>query len=193
MLLQGQRPPGRGSALPRGCWWDGGPARPTAHHACPGFHRLLGLLQSPASTAQFTVIPCKPESHFPADGAALLYAAQHSHRSPPTPWRSIRSKGFFASRVSGFCYHSRESWETPRRRSRSCSGVNTSPAAKGEGPSRGSMQPHAEHPWLQLHVPNAGTSIPCPALKHQPWDKAGALKVALVTTTKGQTPLKGGH
>lgn len=55
------------------------------------------------------------------------------------------------------------------------------------------MQPHAEHPWLLLPVPNAGTSIPCPALKHQPWDKAGALKVALVTTTEGQTPLEGGH
>lgn len=42
-----------------------------------------GLPRSPSSAAQFTVIPCKPESHFPADGAAFLYSAQHSHRSPP--------------------------------------------------------------------------------------------------------------
>lgn len=50
------------------------------------------------------------------------------------------------------------------------------PCSEGEGPSRGSMQPCAKHPQLQLPVPSI--SIPHPALKHQPQDKASTWKPA---------------
>lgn len=148
----------------------------------PAPHRSRAGARSPARRAprrvpgtaarslSLTVIPRKPKSHFPAAGATLLYAARHRHRSPPAAHtlQERREKGFFTRSVSGFYYHSRDGWETPRQSPRSPFGVSTSPAAGGEVPQTLCVTPSTEpllipehlgeHPWEAAARPKASVS-----------------------------------
>lgn len=166
-------PPGRGTGAPaqapRGCRREGGPAQPTRHPAVP---RLPLAPQGcrEACRAQPSLQEFLANHKVISQLTGPLYCTQHSTvttRCPTThAVEGYKEQGFFASRVSEFCYHSRESWETPRRRPHSRFGVSTSPAARGEGPSRGSTQPCVEHPQLQLPIPSTGASTPHPAPEH---------------------------
>jgi len=166
-------PPGRGTTAP-------GDALPDPHAVLPrpGSAGSPALPRSPSSAAQLTVIPHKPESHFPADGAALLYSAQHRHRSPPHHPRrgGVQGAGIFRKQSIWVLLSLERELGNPTAKTSQRSGVSTSPAARGEGPSRGSVQPGAEHPRLQLLVPSAGASPARPAPKRRPRDTAGAAK-----------------
>ena len=157
-----------------------------------------GLPRSLLSTAQLTVIPCKPESHFPADGAALLYSAQHSHHSPPHHPRrgGVQGAGIFHKQsIWVLLSLERESWETPGRRPHSRFGVSTSPAARGRSLQRLRATLHqaspAAAPRPQCRCPHPSS---CPeASAPGQGRRTKASEVALVTTAGEQTHPEGGH
>lgn len=133
---------------------------------------------------RLTVIPCRAKSHFPADGAALLYAAHGTvtaHRPAAHAGQEYKEQGFFREQgIWVLLSLERELGNPTARTSQPVWSQHFPCGARGRSLQRLRVTHGAEHhpPWG--HSPPRGTGV---VLQR---DKTGALKP--VTQLQRQLP-----